>query len=409
MTSLDRREFLALAGSATVGLVGTTLLARTASAMSFGMRGTPASRTLIVVDLQGGNDALNTLVPSVGRYYDARPAVGLPQNELLTFDGLELGVHPALSPLRSLWDSGQMTAIYGTGIDGQQRDRSHFNAQDAWRTARANTSTQSGWLGRYLEATQRSDPSPLRAVALGQRTIAAEGETGRPVSIQSVKEFRLRPPQRDSAVVAAFREMGRGSEGALFGDVKAAIPEAIDAVERLGAQLARVAGADGLDPDAEQNVLAVAQALIVGDARPEVIYVTIDGWDTHAVQAARHTELLDLLATGIGDLYAGLAAAGRAETTTTLVVSEFGRRVAENGSLGTDHGKGGLSLLFGPSVRESALVRSPDLENLNDGDLRIVVDARHLYGDVLRWLGATEAVVAQVLDDEWSGLDLLKK
>lgn len=405
MTSLNRRTFLTLTGgAAAAGLIGGLVLPRPAHA-----RAAQASspRRLVVVDLQGGNDALNTLVPQSGRYHDLRPSLALADDALLTFDGLPFGVHPSLASLETFWNRGQMSALYGTGLQGQ--GRSHFVAQDAWRSAQPGVPARSGWIGRWLEATPDEAASRLRAISLGQSTLAAQGEQGRPVAIQSVDGFQLNPPGGNADVTAAMLAMAAGADDSLFGQAQSALPQTVQAVNTLQELIAAVDSSDTDDEadDSDAALFSAAQAIIQGDVGAQVIYITINGFDTHALQGPKQDLLLRLVADGLSTMFAGLEETGHAEGTLAMVVSEFGRRVAENGSFGTDHGRGGLSFLLGPAVQSSQVIGEPDLANLVDGDLAITLDARVMYDNALRWLGASDSHVVEVLGAEWNDVQLL--
>ena len=412
LNRFDRRNFLGLAGGAAVaGLVGGMAFPRRAdgaenlvvpAAQDVRTFGDPASRTLIVVDMEGGNDALNTFVPATGRYHDLRPTLGLPDDELLTFSGLEYGVHPSLADLEPFWDAGQIAAFYGLGLPEQSR--SHFVAQDAWRSAQPGVPATSGWLGRWLEATEPDDEIPLRAISLGRDTLAAQGETGRPVAIQSVDNYDLVPPGGNTAVIDALVAMGQGTEGGLLGEARAALPSAVQSVEQLQGIISNVEGDDTeYGPDDSATLFRAAQAIIQADVGTQVLYLTINGFDTHSLQLPIHAQLLETVAVGLRRLFDGLAETGHADRVLALGVSEFGRRVAENGSTGTDHGNGGLGFLIGPAVAESVVHGGADLDDLVQGDLATTIDTRTVYDNALRWLGGAE----DAIEGDWSSLNVL--
>ena len=402
--AMNRRRFLGLTGGALVGssLGGLPIGPSTAGAQEANPFGDPRQRTLIVIDMEGGNDALNTLVPATGTYHDLRPTIALSDDELLAFDGLDYGVHPSLARLQPFWDAGQLTAFYGIGLPEQSR--SHFVAQDAWRSARPGQPATSGWLGRWLEATEPNEEVPLRAIALGRDTLAAQGTTGRAVAVQSVENYRLLPPNGNDAVIEAMRAMGAGAAPGLLGDAQAALPATIESVEELQGIIANVsAESDEFGPDDSATLFAAAQAVIQADVGTQVLYLTIDGFDTHAGQPQRHAPLLETISTGLDTLFTALAATGHADRTLALTVSEFGRRAAENGSAGTDHGNGGLAFLLGPAVAESTVHGGADLDDLVNGDLAQVLDTRSVYDNALRWLGGAKGAI----DGDWSTLNAL--
>lgn len=409
--TISRRRFLEVAATTTAGVAGSLVLGDAATAAIASRHAQPRPLSgppiLVVIDLQGGNDALNTLIPQTGRYRDLRPSLQIPEDDLLTFFMLELGVHPSLASLEPLWNRRQLSFVYGAGLPGQ--GRSHFVAQDAWRTARPNAPVRSGWLGRWLELTPVPDAAPLRAIALGQSTLAATGVEDRPVSVQSLEGFRLVPPRDSDAFEAALRAAGQPLQPGLLGQAQQAIPETFAAIEELQSVLQQIPvdEADDDDDDVSRSLFAAIPAIIQAELGTQVIYVTVDGFDTHAIQAQRHAQLLQVVSDGIAQLYDELEKTGHSRQTLTLVVSEFGRRAAENGSAGTDHGRGGLSFLAGPAIRAAGVIDRPDLDDLIDGDLRITRDAREMYDSALRWLGATDEEVNQVLGGRWDSLPLL--
>jgi uncharacterized protein (DUF1501 family) len=233
---------------------------------------------------------------------------------------------------------------------------------------------------------------------------------GRPVAIQSVGGFRLKPPRLNSGVTAAVLAMGSPLEAGLMGQAQAAIPQTVEAVTQLQQLVAGIEINEGeeVDLDGDRALFHAAQAIIQGDVGTQVIYVTINGFDTHSLQGPKQDALLRLVGDGLAGMFAALETTGHADTTLALVVSEFGRRGAENGSGGTDHGQGGLSLLLGPDVEQSTVIGEPDLGDLVDGDLRIMIDARSMYDNALRWLGASDSMVVDVLGGEWNDLELLR-
>ena len=232
------------------------------------------------------------------------------------------------------------------------------------------------------------------------------------VAIQSVEGFRLNPPRGNDDVTAAVLAMSDPSGRGVMGDVLAAFPQTVEAVIQLQELVADVDVSDNVDQeidvDGDQALFQATQAIIQGNVGAQILYVTINGFDTHSGQAAQQGALLQLVADGLADLFAALETSGHAENTLAMVVSEFGRRAAENGSLGTDHGHGGLSFLVGPPVAQSTIIGEPGLGDLVDGDLRITIDARSIYDHALRWLGASDEVIVDVLGQEWNDLQLLR-
>ena len=370
--------------------------------------GASSGRILVVVELAGGNDALNTLVPSDDRYRDRRPQLALAENELVALGGTDFALHPSLAALAPLWDAGTMAAVAGCGMP--QQSRSHFRAMETWWTASPEATTRTGWLGRWLDATLEGDDDPLRAIALGGGSPALVGERTRATVVRSPSTFTLRtlPGADHDALVAAFLATSAPpSSVAEIAAAQTAIPSALSAVELLES----VAGGGdeelGLAPDGGNTVtslLQTAAGIIDLDIGTRVFTVGIGGFDTHANQLDAHAALLADVGDGIAAFLARLEADGNADRVMVVTTSEFGRRVAENGSLGTDHGQGGCQFVFGPETAGGRVVGGYDLANLSQGDLPTVVDTRSVYSAALDWLGGP---TDEILDGPHDRLGLL--
>ncbi|HSL58704.1 MAG TPA: DUF1501 domain-containing protein [Acidimicrobiales bacterium] len=367
----------------------------------------PSRRVLVLVQLLGGNDALNTVVPAAGRYHDARPGLGLDDTLVALAGRTDLGLHPSLAPLADRWAAGQLGVVAGLGLPEQSR--SHFTAMDTWWSARPGEPPRTGWLGRWLDATA-DEPgaadAEMRAIALGggAPALGAEGEpavaVGQPAGFAlGAGRVDIRPDTTD-----AYRATALGpTRDPRLAAARAAVPHALDAAELL-ASLASPPS----DDDAEQpgpggdaaRLLDLAAGIVAGDLGTRVISVGVGGFDTHAAQADTHAALLADLATGLEGFLARVAGAGRLDDVLVVTTSEFGRRVAENGSAGTDHGTGGLSLVLGTGLRPRQVVGGYDLDRLVDGDLPLTVDTRSLYATALGWLGGpVDGVIEGPIDD----------
>ena len=347
---------------------------------------TSEKRVVVLVQMAGGNDVLNTLVPADGRYRDARPTLAIDDADVVPLDGITShGFHPALAPLVDMWSDDQLAVVQGLALPEQSR--SHFVALDTWWTATPELASSGGWIGRYLDATVSDEAIPIRAVSLGGGAPALTGIATRPVIVQRLEGFVLRAPRRSSGVSDAFSAMAAGpSADGLLGAAQAAIPTAVDSVDTLQTVFDSTPQVD-VAYEIEELFHAAA-SIIEADIGTEVILINAPGFDTHSDQLARHIELLGGIANGIEALYSRLSKSGYADRTVTLAYSEFGRRVAENGSGGTDHGHGGIAFVAGPAVAGRQLVGDADLVNLDHGDLVPNIDTRSVYADVLDWIGA---------------------
>jgi uncharacterized protein (DUF1501 family) len=331
-------------------------------------------RVLVVVQLSGGNDGINTLIPVTGRYHDVRPTLGIPDDKLVKFPGVsDYGLHPSFAPLQGLLDAGHVAALASVGYPTPSR--SHFLSLDNWWSATPGKVSQTGWLGRYLDVTGGTASDPLRAVALGSGVPALRGVDSRATVVISPDTFKINA-KSGSGLVDGWKLIG--------GPNAVAAVDAIDVFQRL-----KVEAAANQDATAEEgNIaksLALAAEMIIAKTPARVIHINTGGFDTHANQLETQAKLLGDLAAGLQHFNDRLTAAGMADHALVMTTSEFGRRVAENGS-GTDHGKASVEFLVGPMVK-GGVIGKTDLVNLDDGDLKADIDFRSIYTTALNWLG----------------------
>ncbi len=395
----------ALAGAS--GSVASELPAASGTTGSSGASGaSTAGHVLVVLQLGGGNDGLNTLVPAVGRYRDARPKIAIPEAQLVSIDTPGYGLHPALFPLRGRWNAGQIAAFEGIGLRAQTR--SHFKAMDTWWAGTDGATSATGWLGRWLDATEGATPNPLRSISLGTGAPALIGERSLPTVVLSPAQFALRLPRTTDAkaVTAAFLATAAPASAAPWQSAaQSAIPSALDAIavlDRVRLQAAATAddpsasgptGATGSGAvvraaaDSATSLLQTAAGIIELGIGTRVILVGISGFDTHSDELDRHQDLLADVAQAITAFFDRLQARGKADNVLLVTTSEFGRRVSENASGGTDHGNGGVQFIVGSAVKGRQVVGEPALDRLVDGDVPIGIDTRSLYALGLDWLG----------------------
>lgn len=333
---ISRREFMRNGASAVaVGAAMPRALRSMAPSRA-------ANRVLVVVELNGGNDALNTVIP-VGDplYAMARPTLAIRRSETLMLDG-KVGLHPAMKPMHELFERGQLAVIQGVGYPSASR--SHFRSMEVWHRGLLSADVTSGWLGRYCEQ------------AMGGRDVASM----------------------------------------VYGGTE--LPEIFKAegVEAKGVELDEQPAAAGYPQGPLGAGLATFAEMIRQEAKSRLFHLSVGGFDTHARQAESHGKLLGTLSAGIGAFVAEMGRAGREKDVMVMVFSEFGRRLRENTSAGTDHGTAGVMFFAGGSVRGGLYGRQPSLTDLHEGDLRYSVDFRDCYATVLeKWLGtAAERVVA---------------
>jgi len=400
---LDRRGFLqqVATGSAVLSFGGLVPLPLLASAEK-----TRAERILVVIELQGGNDGLNTVIPVADPLYRRRrPTLAIPQSDVLAVaDGM--GFHPALRGFADLLEAGQLAVVQQVGYP--QPNRSHFESMDIWHTClRKDQQRPDGWLGRWAERLQGVG-GDAAALHLGPEKLpfALMSRSVRVPSVRSLEEFRLRGAEDQTfrEAVQSLAEAKRAEPDDLLNFVASSTASALTASERL-ATAAKVAATDVVWPQSglAERLRTVSQ-LIRSGLQTSVYYVTLGGFDTHAQQPDAHRGLLRQLSEAVQALLSELRGSGDLQRTTVMAFSEFGRRVEENASEGTDHGTAGPMFLAGGSVRAGLHGKRPDLTNLQDGDLQFSTDFREVYAALLeRWLKVDSA---EILHQRFSPPDL---
>lgn len=356
--------------------------------------GAPDERILVVAQLAGGNDGLNTVIPvSMSGYYDARPGIAVREREALALGASGIALHPKLAEIKNLYDSGLVSIVQGVGYPNP--NRSHFASMDIWHTADSD-GHGAGWLGRYFD--NECAGAPDIGVAIGDETPRAmQGALTRPVTFEHADDFGWRAANKNTLLAAGYADvMDSGVLPGVAPDSPAAflMRTAMDA--RLsGSRITSAIEAQPLTayPRTELgNQLRIVAAMIRAGLPTRVYYVSLSGFDTHAGQGGaqgRHAARLGELAGALGAFTRDLQASGDDARVLTMVFSEFGRRVSQNASGGTDHGAAAPMLLLGPMVRPGLLGPHPSLSDLDSGDLKYSIDFRRVYATVLdRWMGA---------------------
>jgi uncharacterized protein (DUF1501 family) len=357
-----------------------------------------SDNTLIVVQLAGGNDGLNTVVPYAdATYRKVRPTIGVAENSVLHLND-RLGLHPNLAPLQNLWNQGHMAIVEGVGYPNQSL--SHFQAMDIWQTLDLTGNGSQGWLGKLVAGMVDKDGHPFQALNIGTQTAQALASISQPVpSLANVRSYRLAPDpaeggststtSRLQTLLKLYNTYPRSSPYAALLDTTA-----LDAQEGEN-QLQQAAGEYHAAVEYPQNSFAtglqVLAETIVQGLGLRVGYVTLGGFDTHANQKTTHDTLMKTLADGLSAFYNDLAQHGKADKVVVVTWSEFGRRVAENGSAGTDHGTAAPLFVLGNAVQQGIYGEPPDLNSLDpNGNLKYTVDFRSVYATLLdRWMGAS--------------------
>ncbi len=394
----DRRDFLKT--STLLGFGGTVpaFLGRTAAAAP--AAGKPGARdtVLVVVQLTGGNDGLNTVVPFADPdYYKLRPTIAIPKDQVKKV-GDTLGFHPAMGGLADLLTNDAAVCVV-QGVGYPNPSQSHFRSMDVWHAASTAAELTEGWVGKAL----KQKPLPAFHLASGgneSAPLALAGAPARVPSVTSLEDFQLKTAAASGADRAAQR---RVIEGTTAAPRSPGSPNAmLDFVSRTA--LNTYASSDrlrevgkGYQPKAAYpetglgGRLKLAAQLIDAGVGARVFYVSLDGFDTHAGQggaAGAHANLLRQVSDAVTAFTKDVSARGHGERVCVMTFSEFGRRAGENGSKGTDHGSGAPMLLVGGGVKAGLVGDHPSLTKLDAGNLRHAIDFRRVYAAVLdTWLG----------------------
>jgi uncharacterized protein (DUF1501 family) len=424
--SMNRRTFLrssAAAGLISFGGAPPAFLCRAALANESAAAKSGA-RVLVILQLEGGNDGLNTVIPYADEeYYKARPGIGIARDTVLRLDDA-LGFHPQLTGFKELYDEGMLAVLQGIGYP--QQDRSHFRSMDIWQSASLDAAAPDrGWVGRALDLAAERIASETPALALGVERLPlalTAANTNVPM-IADIDGFRLNTGADEHGGRNRRKLMSRlakPNSGARSGDprttnrdprttnsdprtagadaqvlfLQRAATSAYRTAERLS-QVTREYRPTATYPYTQlANQLKLIAQMIGGELGTRIFFVSLGGFDTHSQQPGAHQALLGELAAAVRAFYSDLAGHGLAERVVLASYSEFGRRVKENGSLGTDHGAASQMFIVTPG-KGGLYGAHPSLTDLDDGDLKFHTDFRSVYATLLeKWLGfAAEPVL----------------
>ena len=395
-----RRQFLTrtLQGSSLVALgsVVPLFVARTAQAATPGK-----DNILVVLEMTGGNDGLNTVIPYADDlYHKARPTLRQNKDVVIRLDD-HVGLHSGMQGLRPLWEQGQLAVMQGVGYPNPER--SHFEAMDIWQSADTKRLLTTGWLGRAaVECDNHSGGVPILHIGTSRLPLAVVGAPGGgAVSIRDQNSFQLDLGAGKPGGQKARRRLledlatpaGKGAEEDLVSFVQRRQVQTLTAVENLR-ELLEGANAVPRQGTGLAQKLHLIAGLIAKGFGTRIFYVSLEGFDTHADQAGTHSNLLGELADAVAGFFRTLKTTGHDSRVRLMTFSEFGRRVQENGSRGTDHGAASCLFVAGRSVRGGVVGAHPSLADLDAGDLKFHTDFRRVYATLLDgWLGCDSKAV----------------
>ncbi|HEY1380192.1 MAG TPA: DUF1501 domain-containing protein, partial [Gemmataceae bacterium] len=396
--SPTRREFLKTSSLIAFGATVPTFLGRTARAA--GEAGAPGTKDtiLVVVQLTGGNDGLNTVIPFADpEYAKLRPTLKIAKDQVKKLND-SVGLHPALEGMAKLYEDGAMAVVQGVGYPNPSQ--SHFRSMDIWQAASMADSLSEGWLGKALK---HSPASPAFHVAYANEPapLALAGAPARVPSIASLADFQLKvvaaggaDTRQQKAIIEGAAEMpnlSTRSDGNLLDFVSRTAVNTYASSRRLQEIGKNYQPKEAYPQTGLAERLKLAAQLIDGGLGARLFYVSIDGFDTHAGQGGAngpHANLWREVSGAVTAFYKDLAARGHQDRVCVMTFSEFGRRAKENGSRGTDHGAAAPMFLVGGRVKSGVVGEHPSLTKLEMGNLKHATDFRQVYAAVLdRWLG----------------------
>jgi uncharacterized protein (DUF1501 family) len=385
---INRRRFLQVGSLASASL----MLPRFLKAMEQGNFVPPGNKVLVVVQLSGGNDGLNTVIPYRNDiYYKMRPQLGIKREKALALND-ELGIHPALKSFKSFYDDGSLGVLNSVGYPNP--NRSHFRSMDIWQSASDSEENWStGWLGRYLDVQCKDCDKPTQALEIDDTlSLAMKGD--------HVKGLALTDPNRlfGASNDRYFRELlakQHADEHQNVGYLYKTMAETISSAAYIQQQFKTYKSREAY-PTTElgRNMKTIAE-LIMTDINTSVYYVSHGSFDTHVGQENQQKRLFEQLDDALKVFVDDLKKNNRFQDVLVMTFSEFGRRVGQNASGGTDHGTANNMFLIGGGLKEKGVLNEgPDLNNLKEGDLQYKVDFKSVYATLLnKWLGADDQMI----------------
>ncbi len=347
-------------------------------------------RVLVVVNFQGGNDGLNTVVPfGMPAYYTYRPSLAVPQNDVLRINDT-LGLNPSLKAFKDMYDKGQVAIVQGVGYP--KPDYSHFRSTEIWQTAAPDAYVSTGWLGRYLDGANLPPENLFNAVAIAD--VLPEVLVADRVDVAAIAQlngYGLASDRSKTLGRDAFHSFVTDNNVPFHSPYLAQVAQIEDHAQRGAEELPQlVAGYKAAATYPATPIgrsLALAAQIAGSKLGTRVLFVQLGSFDTHTTQKGTQDRLLGDFSEAISAFYTDLAAHGDDKRVLTMTFSEFGRRVAENGSRGTDHGSAAPLFVIGGGVKGGLYGEHPSLDALDNGNLRYTTDFRSVYATVLeKWL-----------------------
>ena len=394
---LSRRDLMKHGGMIAVGLAAPKWLSTIAEAdvLRIAKGGKPSSDTVLVVcQLSGGTDGLNTVVPYADSlYYKYRPTIGHKEDVVLKLND-QLGFHPSMKGLHALYKEGKVAVV--TNVGYPKPNRSHFKSMDIWQSASPDDKMKHGWIGRHFDiALKNQPPNPIVALGLStEKPLALVGDTASIPCFASLTDVSNMLGDANSEKLLRDIQGMDAMTGSPTRVVQQANKSALDAMSVLSKQLSTFAPKQTYGDDAFGKGFKQISQLIGASSSTRVVYFSAGGFDTHSRQLDTHAKLLGNFSDAVLAFQREMEAIGKGDKVVVLVFSEFGRRTAENASQGTDHGAAAPMFVIGGKVKGGVHGSKPDLSDLQDGDVRFKTDFREVYSATLdQWMGGDSEVV----------------
>ncbi len=364
-------------------------------------------KKLVIIQLSGGNDGLNTFIPYRNDiYYRARPQLALKANQVLPLSD-ELGLHPEMEGIRKIYDEGLLSIVNSVGYPNP--DRSHFRAMDIWHTAsNSDEYWETGWLGRYLDHSCAGCANPHEVIEISETiSLAIKGDEYKGLGIQQPKQLkRLTQDPYLAHLVSQHHSSKSEQKPAALEYLYKTLVETSSSLDYIREHTNIGKRSTNYPQNQFAKQLNIVADLIVSGIETSVFYVSLSGFDTHVRQDSVHSRLLKTYSDSVYSFISDLKNERVLDNTIIMTFSEFGRRVDQNASNGTDHGKANALLLMGENLTKPGIFNElPDLSKLDDGDVAYQIDFRSIYATLLEnWL---KADAKQVLGRQFEKLDVI--
>jgi uncharacterized protein (DUF1501 family) len=384
---IKRKEFLQVGSLATASF----MLPKFLKAFEKPMMVPPGNKVVVVIQFSGGNDGLNTVIPVRNDiYYKARPGISIAKDKALIVSD-ETGLNPALEAFKVLYDEGSLAIMNSVGYPNP--DRSHFRSMDIWHSASAsNEYVNTGWVGRYLDAQCKGCDKPTQAMELDDvLSLALKGEQSKGLAFKDPKKLFNSSNGKYFKDINANHQTGEETIDYLYKTMSETISSADYIYQQSKTHPTNeVYPATNLGKD-----LKTIASLIFSDINTKVYYVSLGSFDTHVNQEGQQKRLFTELNNAVKAFTNDLKKNNRFNDVLMMTFSEFGRRVTQNASGGTDHGTANNMFFISGGLKQKGVLNAmPDLSDLNEGDLKHKVDFKNVYATVLnKWLGADDKMI----------------